>query len=83
MRVVAPVSRDIASPLVGKRLSARGMRTRLPIHTKICSITQLWGTLLRTRNFLPATARPGDALILELSAVPVRPLSHYAIGGLS
>ena len=29
----------------------------------------------------PRTAR--DALVLELPAVPVRPLSHYAIGGLS
>ena len=32
---------------------------------------------------LPATAAPGGALILELPAVPVRPLSDYAIGGLS
>jgi hypothetical protein len=34
----------------------------------------------------PGTAGPrtaGDALVLELPAVPVRPLSHYAIGGLS
>ena len=34
----------------------------------------------------PGTARPraaGDALVLELPVVPVRPLSHYAIGGLS
>ena len=26
---------------------------------------------------------PGDALVLELPVVPVRPLSDYAIGGLS
>jgi hypothetical protein len=32
---------------------------------------------------LPATAAPGDALVLQLPAVPVRPLSDYAIGGLS
>ena len=32
---------------------------------------------------LPAKAAAGDALILELPAVPVRPLSDYAIGGLS
>jgi hypothetical protein len=32
---------------------------------------------------LPAKAAVGDALILELPAVPVRPLSDYAIGGLS
>ena len=32
---------------------------------------------------LPATAGPGDALVLELPAVPVRPLADYAIGGLS
>jgi transposase len=34
----------------------------------------------------PGTADPrpaGDALVLELPVVPVRPLSHYAIGGLS
>jgi hypothetical protein len=34
----------------------------------------------------PGTARPraaGDALVLELPVVPVRPLSDYAIGGLS
>jgi hypothetical protein len=31
---------------------------------------------------LPARTGPGDALILELPAVPVRPLSDYAIGGL-
>jgi transposase len=34
----------------------------------------------------PGTAAPreaGDALVLELPVVPVRPLSHYAIGGLS
>ena len=31
---------------------------------------------------LPARAAAGDALILELPAVPVRPLSDYAIGGL-
>ncbi len=32
---------------------------------------------------LPAKAAPGDALVLELPAVPVRPLSDYTIGGLS
>ena len=32
---------------------------------------------------LPAMAGPGDALVLELPAVPVRPLSDYAIGGLA
>ena len=34
----------------------------------------------------PGTADPrtaGDALVLELPVVPVRPLSHYAIGGLA
>jgi transposase len=34
----------------------------------------------------PGTADPraaGDALVLELPVVPVRPLSHYALGGLS
>jgi len=34
----------------------------------------------------PGTAAPrpaGDALVLELPVVPVRPLSDYAIGGLS
>ena len=31
---------------------------------------------------LPAQAAPGDALVLELPVVPVRPLSDYAIGGL-
>jgi transposase len=31
---------------------------------------------------LPAKAAPGDALVLELPVVPVRPLSDYAIGGL-
>jgi transposase len=34
----------------------------------------------------PGTADPrtaGDALVLELPVIPVRPLSHYAIGGLS
>jgi hypothetical protein len=34
----------------------------------------------------PGTADPraaGDALVLELPVVPVRPLSDYAIGGLS
>ena len=34
----------------------------------------------------PGTAdprAPGDALVLELPVVPVRPLSHYALGGLS
>ena len=34
----------------------------------------------------PGTADPRaarDALVLELPVVPVRPLSHYAIGGLS
>jgi hypothetical protein len=34
----------------------------------------------------PGTADPrpaGDALVLKLPVVPVRPLSHYAIGGLS
>jgi hypothetical protein len=29
------------------------------------------------------TAEPGDALVLDLPAVPVRPLADYAIGGLS
>jgi hypothetical protein len=32
---------------------------------------------------LPARTGPGDALVLQLPAVPVRPLSDYAIGGLS
>ena len=32
---------------------------------------------------LPGAASPGGALILQLPAVPVRPLSDYAIGGLS
>ena len=32
---------------------------------------------------LPAKTAPGGALVLELPAVPVRPLSDYAIGGLS
>jgi hypothetical protein len=32
---------------------------------------------------LPATAGPGQALVLELPSVPVRPLSHYAVGGLA
>jgi hypothetical protein len=32
---------------------------------------------------LPAKAAPGGALVLELPVVPVRPLSDYAIGGLS
>jgi hypothetical protein len=32
---------------------------------------------------LPATAAPGGALVLELPAVPVRPLADYAIGGQS
>ena len=34
----------------------------------------------------PGTADPrpaGDALVLELPVVPVRPLADYAIGGLS
>jgi len=34
----------------------------------------------------PGTSDPraaGDALVLELPVVPVRPLSAYAIGGLS
>jgi hypothetical protein len=31
---------------------------------------------------LPGAASPGGALILELPAVPVRPLSDYTIGGL-
>jgi transposase len=31
----------------------------------------------------PAPRAAGDALVLELPVVPVRPLSHYAIGGLS
>ena len=29
------------------------------------------------------TAEPGDALVLDLPVVPVRPLADYAIGGLS
>jgi len=28
-------------------------------------------------------AEPGDALVLDLPVVPVRPLADYAIGGLS
>jgi transposase len=32
---------------------------------------------------LPDTAGPGEALVLTLPAVPVRPLSDYAVGGLS
>jgi hypothetical protein len=30
-----------------------------------------------------AAAGPGDALVLDLPVVPVRPLADYAIGGLS
>jgi hypothetical protein len=40
-------------------------------------------SILAAGTGLPARTGPGDALVLELPAVPVRPLSDYAIGGLS
>ena len=76
---------ELLRTLIDAELAARdASNARTRMKSAAFPVIKTLAELDRSACSIPGpTAEPGDALVLDLPVVPVRPLADYAIGGLS